>query len=140
MKTFGYRKRYHLWTDMQSGRRQSHLLYPFTLDPCRGWGRNPSARIRVQKEPVVSPAGTGNDYRSTPKGLQMARVRQDIWGLFGGNKKSTTRFIKKFRGEYLHVALAGSRDRHTLQKGDACWEPRMETRKTHPYWLRWLIR
>ena len=34
------------------------------LDPCRGWGRNPSAHIRAQREPVVSPAGTGVEYRS----------------------------------------------------------------------------
>ena len=32
-------------------------------DPCRGWGRNSSAHIRAQREPVVSPAGTGTDYR-----------------------------------------------------------------------------
>jgi len=36
-----------------------------TLDPCRGWGRNPLARICVQKEPVVSPVGSGAEYRST---------------------------------------------------------------------------
>lgn len=31
--------------------------------PCRGWGRNPSARIRAQKEPVFSPVGAGIEYR-----------------------------------------------------------------------------
>ncbi len=33
------------------------------LDPCRGWGRYPSAHIRAQREPVVPPAGTGTEYR-----------------------------------------------------------------------------
>jgi len=32
-------------------------------DPCRGWGRHPSAHIRAQREPVVPPAGTGTEYR-----------------------------------------------------------------------------
>lgn len=31
--------------------------------PCRGWGRQPLAHIRAQREPVVSPAGTGTEYR-----------------------------------------------------------------------------
>ena len=31
-------------------------------DPCRGWGRHPSAHIRAQREPVVPPAGTGTEY------------------------------------------------------------------------------
>ena len=35
------------------------------LDPCRGWGRHPLARIRAQKEPVVSPVGAGTEYHST---------------------------------------------------------------------------
>ena len=37
-------------------------------DPCRGWGRNPWAHIRAQREPVVPPAGTGTEYHR-PKGL-----------------------------------------------------------------------
>lgn len=32
-------------------------------DPFRGWGRYRSAHIRAQKEPVVSPAGTGIEHR-----------------------------------------------------------------------------
>lgn len=36
-------------------------------DPCRGWGRHPSAHIRAQREPIVPPAGTGTEYRR-PKG------------------------------------------------------------------------
>jgi hypothetical protein len=31
-------------------------------DPCRGSSRNVLARIRAQREPVVSPAGTGSEY------------------------------------------------------------------------------
>lgn len=34
-----------------------------TPDPCRGWGRHLLAHIRAQREPVVSPAGTGAEYR-----------------------------------------------------------------------------
>ena len=36
-------------------------------DPFRGWGRKPLAHIRAQREPVVSPAGTGTEYRG-PEG------------------------------------------------------------------------
>lgn len=36
-------------------------------DSCRGWSRQRMARIRAQREPVVSPAGTGADYRG-PEG------------------------------------------------------------------------
>lgn len=32
-------------------------------DPFRGWSRHRSAHIRAQKEPVVSPAGTGIEHR-----------------------------------------------------------------------------
>ena len=42
-------------------------------DPCRGWGRHPSAHIRAQREPVVPPAGTGTEYRrpeGSPDGSQ----------------------------------------------------------------------
>ena len=42
-------------------------------DPCRGWGRNPSAHIRAQREPVVPPAGTGTEYHrpeGSPDGSQ----------------------------------------------------------------------
>gem|GEM_PF-4265165 len=42
------------------------------LDPCRGWGRHPLARICAQKEPVVPPVGAGTEYRST---------RRVSWGL-----------------------------------------------------------
>ena len=31
--------------------------------PFRGWGRHPLACIHTQREPVVSPAGTGTEYR-----------------------------------------------------------------------------
>ncbi len=31
--------------------------------PFRGWGRNPLACIHTQREPVLSPAGTGTEYR-----------------------------------------------------------------------------
>ncbi len=43
------------------------------LDPYRGWGRYPSAHIRAQRVPDVSPAGTGNEYRrpeGSPGGLR----------------------------------------------------------------------
>ena len=52
-------------------------------DPCRGWGRNPSAHIRAQREPVVPPAGTGTEYRrpeGSPDGSQRHKParRQEI--------------------------------------------------------------
>lgn len=45
----------------------------FALDPCRGWGRHPLARIRAQKAPVVSPVGAGADYRR-PHGVSTRLV------------------------------------------------------------------
>lgn len=36
-------------------------------DSYRGWSRQHMARIRAQREPIVSPAGTGADYRG-PEG------------------------------------------------------------------------
>ena len=46
-------------------------------DPCRGWGRHPSAHIRAQREPVVPPAGTGAEYRrpeGSPDGSPLHRL------------------------------------------------------------------
>ncbi|VVM53987.1 hypothetical protein PS624_00933 [Pseudomonas fluorescens] len=58
-----------------------HVSLPDTVavitpDPHRGVGRNRGAHIRVQKEPVIWPAGAGTDYvhpegsRHDPKGNQ----------------------------------------------------------------------
>lgn len=40
----------------------------FAPDSCRGWSRNVLARIRAQREPVVSPVGAGADY-CRPQGV-----------------------------------------------------------------------
>ncbi len=43
------------------GRRQSRRCTSNRTRPYRGWGRYPLARIRAQRAPVFSPAGTGTD-------------------------------------------------------------------------------
>jgi len=53
----------HLWLSQGLGRRQRLSLEQIAPDPFRGWGRYLSAHIRAQKEPVVSPAGTGGEHR-----------------------------------------------------------------------------
>ncbi len=94
----------------------------FALGPCRGWGRHPSARIRAQKEPVVSPVGAGTEYRST---------RRVSWRLVGTRRQGT----RRGNGTYTEQNVCGGRrwttvtfssgrgmpDVHTLQKGGACW-------------------
>ena len=44
-------------------RHESVAVSVVAPDPCRGWGRQRLAHIRAQKEPVVSPAGTGIEHR-----------------------------------------------------------------------------
>lgn len=46
-----------------------------TPDPFRGWGRHLLAHIRAQKEPVVSPAGTGTEYRRPDGSPDASRAR-----------------------------------------------------------------
>ncbi len=90
---------------------------------------NPLARICAQKEPVVSPAGTGTEYRST---------RRVSWGLVllssearhqgtRRNEKSADQSVREIRAADESAFSSNQRnsgDGHTLQKDGACWVPR----------------
>jgi hypothetical protein len=56
------RQRNHLWAGPAIRPSLEPRCVRASPDPCRGWGRYPSAHIRAQREPVVAPAGTGRDY------------------------------------------------------------------------------
>jgi hypothetical protein len=60
--------------EAETGRRKSPFLSSrhCSPDPCRGESRNRAARIRAQREPGSSPAGTGADYRDPRGGFQLA--------------------------------------------------------------------
>jgi hypothetical protein len=47
----------------RSGRRRSHAAFSNHTRPVSWLGRKPLAHIRAQREPVVSPAGAGTEYR-----------------------------------------------------------------------------
>lgn len=69
-------------------------------DPCRGWGRHPSAHIRAQREPVVPPAGTGTEYRrpdGSPDGSQQ-------------HKPASRQETSRHRREHLDQWSRGRRD------------------------------
>jgi len=51
------------------------------LDRYRGWGRYPLARIRAQRAPVFSPAGTGTEYRR-PRRVSWRLARRGARRLF----------------------------------------------------------
>ena len=92
-------------------------------DPFRGWGRYRSAHIRAQKEPVVSPAGTGIEHH---------RPRRVSWHLAckaSGDPSGRTQksLINRLRlcsraGKHLHPSrrhepLEGNMP---LQKAETC--------------------
>ena len=97
-------------------------------DPCRGWGRHPSAHIRAQREPVVPPAGTGTEYHR-PEGSPDGSPRSDrpdvrrpliidgstsINGIAADTIREGTAFSS--RGP-----VTGQRDAHTVAEGGMCW-------------------
>ena len=57
-------------------------------DPFRGWGRQPLACIHTQREPDVSPAGTGTDY-PRPKGASSRLARRQAVGKPSWPKQDT---------------------------------------------------
>src|SRR5688500_10200205 len=77
---------HHPWAVADQAVVKPFAASAIALDPCRGWGRNPSARICVQKEPDVSPAGTGIEYRRPRRGLLAARAQGAGRPLRGGRK------------------------------------------------------
>lgn len=63
-EAFGSGGRNHPWAEEQARSSLEPFAHPaITPGPCRGWGRHRLAHIRAQREPSVSPAGTGTEYR-----------------------------------------------------------------------------
>ena len=102
-------------------------LSQFALDPCRGWGRYPSACIRTQKGPVVSPVGPALST-VRPEGSPCVSQRRSGQGARGPLEGSgNTRAGDPLCG--LTTSLPSRRrqaagNAHTLQKDVACWAPR----------------
>ncbi len=78
--------------------------------PCRGWGRQPLAHIRAQREPVVPPAGTGTEYRR-PEGSpddshDGASHRETPRDGRKGHRSAEWRQVRFLEGNDLLVPLA----------------------------------
>lgn len=96
------------------------------LDRYRGWGRYPLARIRAQREPVVSPAGTGTEYRR-PRRVSWRLARQGARKLFGVNGRTADQGNRVGRHSRTNCLLAlrphvPGRTRTPSQKGSRAWE------------------
>ena len=97
-------------------------------DPCRGWGRHPSAHIRAQREPVVPPAGTGTEYRR-PEGFPDGSPRRGRPGVrrllaIDGSISINGVAEDAIRGEAAFSSrepVVGQPDVHTVAEGDVCW-------------------
>lgn len=125
---FGCRARRHRCADAGGWpSSKPSAVAAITLDPCRGWGRHPLARIRAQKEPVVSPVGAGTEYRSTR--------RVSCCLALSSGQGSRRPFIATLSGSsYPGIRTANNSafpstqrhagDGHALQKAGACWVPR----------------
>lgn len=95
-------------------------------DPFRGWGRKPLAHIRAQREPVVSPAGTGAEYRG-PEGSP----DDSHSGKSSGDPSRSTEgtlingmATSAIRGEMTFSSrgpVSARRNAHTVAEGDARW-------------------
>jgi len=97
-------------------------------DPCRGWGRNPSAHIRAQREPVFSPAGTGTDYRRPERssddshhdGSGKSSGDPSRWAELRRSLESRSRDSGS-KGLLVPRPLGAWRDARTVAEGDARW-------------------
>lgn len=136
---FGCRRRNHRWADPGLGRRRSRSVAACTLDPCRGWGRYPSACIRTQKEPFVPPAGTGAEYRST-RGVS-SRLAVPV----GARRQGTSRVSGRKRAGDPLLGLSMRwplrqpmvrRLRAHVAEGWACWVPRRARQAYRPRSIR----
>lgn len=96
------------------------------LDRYRGWGRYPLARIRAQREPVVSPAGAGTEYRR-PRRVSWRLARQGARRLFGVNGRTADQGNRVGRHSRTNCLLAlrphvPGRTRTPSQKGSRAGE------------------
>jgi hypothetical protein len=100
--------------------------------PFRGWGRHPLACIHTQREPVVSPAGTGTEYRRPQAvswhltALQAKtsgdRSRMDASTWISGTASRATRWSNDLLA--LPAVIGPCRTRTPLQKGTRAGESR----------------
>ena len=98
------------------------------LDPCRGWGRHPSAHIRAQRAPVVPPAGTGTEYHR-PDGSPDGSPRHGRPGVrrplvIDGSTSINGIAADAIRGGTAFSSrgpVTGQRDAHTVAEGGVCW-------------------
>lgn len=75
------------------------------LDRYRGWGRYPLARIRAQRAPVFSPAGTGTEYRR-PRRVSWRLAMQGARRLFGVNGRTADQGNRVGRHSRINCLLA----------------------------------
>lgn len=102
------------------------------LDRYRGWGRYPLARIRAQRAPVFSPAGTGTEYRR-PQAVSwhLAALRAKASGdcsRMDGSTSISGIAASAIRGSNdllaLQAVIGLCRTRTPLQKGTRAGESR----------------
>ncbi len=109
-------------------------------DPCRGWGRHPSAHIRAQREPVVPPAGTGTEYRrpeGSPDGSLRHRParRQETPRHRRKHLDQRSRGRRDSRRNGLLVSRArrwGARRAHRCRRGRVLGSPALRGRLASP--------
>jgi len=126
-RAFGWRGR-----KATCGRRQRRpSSKPFAASaiapgPFRGWGRKPLACIHTQREPDVSPAGTGTEH-PWPEGPPHGSRGGEASGRPSGPRRGTP--IKGMATSTIRGAMTfsprrpvlGRRGAHTVAEGDARW-------------------
>lgn len=107
-----------------SGRRQRLSLEQIAPDPFRGWGRYLSAHIRAQKEPVVSPAGTGGEHRRPEGSPGISRARRQETLRAGRRECRSTGRASGRAGKHLHPPCDTSRWRGTChcRRREHAWD------------------
>lgn len=80
LSAFGCEEECHPCAALEEGcRERQSRLAAVPPDSCRGWSRNHLARIRAQREPVISPAGAGRisiDRQGSPESREAAQAQE----------------------------------------------------------------